>query len=159
MNNLMINLSEVLKKHALWLADEEEGKQANLRGANLRGADLRGANLIGSDLSDANLSDANLRGANLIDADLRGADLRGANLWSSNGNRKQIKSLSVIEKYPVTYTDTVLQIGCEQHPISDWVEFDDERISVMGDGALEWWKEWKDFIFMVIERAPANKGE
>ena len=58
-------LCEVLKKHRMWLAGEEEGEKAYLRGADLRGANLRGADL----------GETNLRGA-----DLRGANLRGANL-------------------------------------------------------------------------------
>ena len=56
-------LTEFLRKHKLWLANEKGGSRANLRGADLRGADLRGADL---------------RGANLYGANLRGADLRGA---------------------------------------------------------------------------------
>ena len=38
-------LNEILRKHKLWLKNEECGKKANLRGANLRGANLLGANL------------------------------------------------------------------------------------------------------------------
>jgi len=83
-------LEEVLRKHLLWLEDDEAGERADLSGANLRSADLSGANLRGAnlryanlssaDLSGANLSGANLRGANLRDANLRSADLRGADL-------------------------------------------------------------------------------
>jgi len=69
------NLPEILASHALWLAGDPSGQDANLRGANLRDANLYGANLC-----DANLRGANLRGANLCDANLRGANLRGANL-------------------------------------------------------------------------------
>ena len=43
-------ISEILRKHKMWIDDEEGGERANLRGANLRGA---------------NLSEADLRGANL----------------------------------------------------------------------------------------------
>ena len=45
-------ISEMLRKHALWLAR-----------ANLRRADLREASLRGADLSEANLRGANLREA------------------------------------------------------------------------------------------------
>ena len=58
-------LCEVLKKHRMWLAGEEEGEKAYLRGAYLWGADLRGADL----------GEADLRGADLRRADLRRADL------------------------------------------------------------------------------------
>ncbi len=78
-------LKEILKKHELWLNNEEGGERANLRradleGANLQDADLHGADLRKADLRGANLGWADLRGANLHGADLRGADLEGANL-------------------------------------------------------------------------------
>ena len=88
MNNIMLN--EILKKHKMWLNNEESGERADLRGADLRGAklgcaDLRGAKLSDADLSGADLRDADLRGADLRGtklgcADLKGADLRGADL-------------------------------------------------------------------------------
>ena len=178
-------LNEILNKHKEWLygnggnwADLRGAdlSDANLRWANLRRADLSDANLSdadlsGADLSDANLSDADLSGANLSGADLRwanlsGADLRwanlsdadlsGANLWGTVGNREQIRSISVSEKYAITYTQDVLQIGCERHLISEWQSFDDDAISNMDRGALEWWKENRDFIFMTIEKYPAT---
>lgn len=83
-------LKKIVKRHKMWLNDEDGGKQANLEGANLRdanlrdadlqGADLWGANLRGADLWGANLQGANLWGANLQSADLRGAKLQGASL-------------------------------------------------------------------------------
>ncbi|WP_020208254.1 pentapeptide repeat-containing protein, partial [Gilvimarinus chinensis] len=95
--------------------------------------------------------------ANLEDANLRGANLRGANLWGCAGNRNQIKSLFISEKYAITYTSEYLQIGCKRFPIAEWWEFDDEKIAAMDTGALEWWKEWKDFIRSAIEKSPATK--
>ena len=80
---------QILQRHAKWLADEEGGKRANLRGAdlygaNLRNADLRGADLRDADLCGADLCGADLYGANLRNADLRDADLYGANLYDAN---------------------------------------------------------------------------
>jgi len=82
-------LKEVIRLHALWLADANGGIRANLSGANLSGAnlswaDLSGANLSGANLNGAYLSDANLRDANLIGANLSRADLRDANLIGAN---------------------------------------------------------------------------
>ena len=94
-----MNIRKILKKHNLWLNNEESGERANLQDANLRGAylqyaNLRGADLRGADLEDAYLQDAYLRGAdledanlqyaNLQDANLRGADLEDANLQDAN---------------------------------------------------------------------------
>ena len=130
---------------------------ANLRGVNLRRADLRGADLRGANLSGADLLDADLRGANLSGADLRGANLSGVNLWGAIGNLEQIKSIFVSEEYPIVYTATHLQIGCKKYPISDWWDFDDRKILEMdGKRALNFWREWKDTIRMIIEKSPAK---
>ena len=138
---------------------------ADLRGANLRGADLRGADLTGAALRGADLTGAALRGANLIGADLRGADLRGANLRVANmsgaylsgaiGNMAEIKSMQ-IDKYPITWTADRLQIGCKNYPIADWFAFDDNTIAKMDEGALEWWKKYRDFIRTAIDLSPAT---
>ena len=58
-------LDAILRKHKLWLADEDGGERANLSGANLSGANLSGANLSWANLSCADLSWANLSWANL----------------------------------------------------------------------------------------------
>ena len=74
-NIIKEELSEILKRHLMWLNGEVGGKCANLGGADLRYANLRGA-----DLRNANLYNANLEHANLINTDLRGANLGYANL-------------------------------------------------------------------------------
>ena len=87
-------LSEILRKHKLWLNLAPRGERANLSDADLSDADLSYANLSYADLSYANLSDADLSYAdlsyadlsyaNLSDADLSYANLRSANLRSAN---------------------------------------------------------------------------
>lgn len=145
-------------------------RDANLSGSNLSEAKLMCANLRGADLSDARICDTDLRESNLCgadlhcaylrEADLRGADLHaanlnGVNLWSAVGNKKHVKSLQ-IEHYDITYTSDIIQIGCQRHKIEDWFEFDDETISKMDEGALEWWLKWKDYIKMTINMSPAE---
>jgi len=78
-------LAEVLRLHALWLADADGGIRANLCDANLCGADLYGADLRYANLCGANLRYANLCGADLYGADLRYANLCGADLRGANG--------------------------------------------------------------------------
>jgi len=51
----MQEISEILRKHQLWLGGKSSGERANLCGADLSGADLSGANLRGADLCGANL--------------------------------------------------------------------------------------------------------
>ena len=100
---------------------------------NLSGANLRNANLRNADLSYANLSDANLRNA----------DLRF--LRSANG-----KELACINagKYQVVLSKEKIAIGCKFFTVEEWKEFDDDKISKMDDGSLEWWRQWKELVFM-----------
>ena len=122
-------------------------QDTNLQDTNLRGADLRGANLRG-----ANLREANLRGADLQGANLQDADLREANLWSTVGNGEEVKSLQC-GVYDIAFTHDTMQIGCKRYPIKDWFEFDDETISSMNDGALEWWRKWEPILKQIVEVA------
>ena len=165
-------LKEILDNHRRWVYNHDGIKEranlrdanlygadlcnANLRDANLYGADLRGADLYGADLRGADLRDANLYGADLYGADLRGADLRDANLRGLNGNFRHVKSLQT-EKYCITYTSKVIQIGCQSHTIEEWKNFDDEKIRRMDIGALDWWSKWKPVIMQIIELAPCEE--
>ena len=161
-------LKAILESHQLWLRDEG-GERANLRSANLRSANLSYAdlnyanlsyaNLSSADLSYADLRDANLRGSFLNGSDLRGSDLRGSDMITATanfaiGNMREIKTL-LLDVWPVTYTATHLHIGCERHLITEWWDFDDDRIARMDIKALGWWKKWKDFIRQAIEMSPA----
>ena len=118
-------------------------------------ADLTGADLTCANLTDANLADANLTDAILTRANLYGADLTGANLTNLLGNMKHIKTLQT-DKYLVSYTTRVLQIGCKKHSIEEWKNFDDKTISKMDSGALEWWAKWKPIIMQIIEMSPCE---
>ena len=101
-------------------------------------------------LCNANLSNAGLRGANLSSADLRYADLSGADLRWCIGNMREIKSAQ-FDTYDVTWTKDALAIGCQQHPIKEWWQFDDTTITNMDRDALLWWKKWKLVLQQIIE--------
>ena len=154
-------LKEVFRLHKLWLEDHKDGVRANLIGANLRTANLRTADLRWANLRQVNLIGANLIGTNLEGAYLGGADLGGANLYEANlgganlryciGNSKQIKTIQT-ETYYITYTDKVMAIGCKQHTIEEWFNFDDETIDKMNKGtSLEWWAKWKPVLKTIME--------
>ena len=112
---------------------------------------LCGANLRGANLGEAYLGGADLRGANL-----RGADLRGAYLGGAVGNMKEVFSMQ-LTGWRITFTKDVLCIGCQQHSISSWCNFSDSEIENMDSKALDLWKEWKDFIFLAIEKTGVQK--
>jgi len=113
---------------------------ADLCGANLCGANLCNADLCGADLCDANLCDANLRGTNLCDADLCGADLCGANLI-----------VLITAPWTAYIQPETIRIGCQYHTTHQWKEFDDDTISQMSKGALEYWKKHKSIILAIAE--------
>ena len=109
-------LEEILRKHKIWLRedeyeDEEEcadlndvnlalrkhksslekGERANLDHVNLNGFDLSNANLLGADLCCASLEGANLENADLIEADLSYANLKNANLKGAFLNKASLR--------------------------------------------------------------------
>ena len=142
-------LKEIIESHQKWL-NGDGGERAVLRYSDLRGCDLSGSNLSDCNLSDCNLSDCDLRGSSL-----RGCDLSGAKLWATIGNGWEIISLQS-KPYCVTYTTDRLQIGCENHAISEWWEFDDDTIKEMERGALLWWRVWKPILQQIIKANPAK---
>ena len=144
-------LKEVFRLHKLWLEDHKDGVRANLIGANLRTANLRTADLRWANLRQGNLIGANLIGTNVEGAYVGGANLGGANLRYCIGNSKQIKTIQT-ETYYITYTDKVMAIGCKQHTIEEWFNFDDETIDKMNKGtSLEWWAKWKPVLKTIME--------
>ena len=76
-------------------------------------------------------------------ADLRSADLRF--LQSANG--KELACMNA-GKYQVVLSKERIAIGCKLFTVEKWKEFNDATISAMDDGALEWWRKWKDLVFM-----------
>ena len=77
-------LTEILKKHEMWLYGEVGGIRADLSNVDLRRVDLCLADLAMADLSGANLSLADLGMADLSGANLSLADLSRANLYKAN---------------------------------------------------------------------------
>jgi len=119
-------------------------EKADLCGADLRGADLRGANLYA-----ANLDGADLYGANLCGANLRGADLDGEKITKS--------PLSIVGlRYWCIISDGFMRLGCKRFSHSEWESFDDEQISEMDIGALEFWNQWKTPLLQMC-KAHADK--
>ena len=84
------------------------------------------------------------------------ANLSGANLIGANGINDYVKCIQ-IERYSITYTADILQIGCKRHLISEWADFDDHWIAEMdGKDALKFWRKYKAWIFQTIEMCPAK---
>ena len=172
-------LSEILDLHTKWLRNDPTGQRAYLTDADLANADLTRAYLTDAYLTRADLTDANLIKTNLAGADLTGADLTRADLayailvdanlsdanlanvrsfWGTVGNMAEVKSIQV-DTWPVTYTSTHMQIGCQLHPLSDWWAFDNKQIGRMDAKALDWWHTWKPILHTIIAASPATPTE
>ena len=141
---------------------------ANLWGANLRGANLEDANLRGANLEDANLEDANLRGANLEDANLRDANLRGANLRGANLEDANLRDANLrganlrgAKNAPLIITGLLwlihisgtgrMRIGCQEHSVEAWKNFNDDEIKRMDSNALSFWNKNKGLLLKACE--------
>jgi len=127
-------------------------REANLKLADLCGANCQWANFWGANCQWVNFQQADLREANLQWTNLWGADLRGARINNVIGNGLEIKSMRVA-KWIITWTSVDLAIGCEQHAIKDWWDFDNEKIDSMAPDALTWWRKWKPILRQVIEES------
>lgn len=128
----------------LFTADVPEGTESGLitRVALEQAVEAR-ANLAG-----ANLARANLGGANL-------GDLSG--IWGTSGNLREIKAIQC-DTWPVTYTATHMQIGCQFHELERWWSFTDEQIGRMDSSALAWWSKWKPVLHTIVTMSPAVPG-
>ena len=131
-------------------------READLRWADLRWADLREADLCWADLREADLREADLRGADLRGADLREADLRGADLRLANLCGADLRWADLREAdllilqtpiWTVYIQKETIRIGCQYHKVSEWENFNDEKIAGMHIDALAWWKKYREPIF------------
>ena len=90
-----------------------------------------------------------LRGAYLRGAYLRGADLRGADLHGAMNAPLVISGL----RWTVQISGTGwMQIGCQKHIVAEWACFDDERISAMEYGALDFLRDHKTMLMALCEQ-------
>ncbi len=150
-----MKLDNIVREHSKWLANNSNGTKADLSHANLRGAELSDAELSDANLSYANLKEANLSQANLSYANLSYANLKEANLSDADlrfctGNNKEVRTIQT-GKYIVVAYEKWLCIGCKKYLYTEWMEFTDDEIDAMDDGALEWWAAWKPILESINE--------
>jgi len=158
-------LAEKVESHRAWLANPSDGERLvlvdyNLRGSNLRESDLSWSDLSRSDLRESDLSGSDLSWSDLSRSDLRESDLSGSDLSRSNLSGSDLSWSNLresvldntrtcrIQGQPweiIVYPES-LAIGCERHTLEEWECFSDERIDKMDEGALIWWRIWKDAI-------------
>ncbi|WP_241134065.1 hypothetical protein, partial [Achromobacter insuavis] len=78
-------------------------------------------------------------------------------IWAASGNLREIKAIQC-DTWPVTYTATHMQIGCQFHALESWWSFTDEQIARMDSSALAWWQKWKPVLHTIVTMSPAVPG-
>ena len=91
------------------------------------------------------------RGGEWRGGEWRGGVWRGekltSNLWTVLGLR-----------WPITISQTRMQVGCEVHPFTEWISFTDERINKMDRGALKFWRTHKDHLMALCATREGTNG-
>lgn len=127
---------------------------AKFKSAIFKNCDFTQANLTYINADGASFLGCNLRHADFSRSSLSGVNFEGSNLNGVIGNGKELISINT-DRWPVAYTATHMQIGCEQHKIQDWWKFSDDEIDAMDKRGLVWWKKWKEVLKRAVEKNPA----
>ena len=53
-------------------------------------------------------------------------------------------------KWGIATNGTHIRIGCQQHSVEDWAAFNDEQITEMATGALEFWQQFKPTVMAMV---------
>ena len=94
------------------------------------------------------LETAIAEGENLWGANLRGANLWGANLEGAKNTPLIITGL----RWPIHISGTgKMRIGCQEHSVEAWKNFNDVEIRRMDIDALEFWNKHKGLLLKACE--------
>ena len=128
----------------------------NFLGANLTSAIISGCYCTNAIFATANLTEAMLSESSFRRANLSNANLTGVTIESTTGNMREIKSMAFAGQ-PISYTSSMLQIGCTQGPlpITPAVDNDDQRNQIH-PAAVEFWSVWGDIIKSILDLSPAT---
>lgn len=87
--------------------------------------------------------DCNFQHSEVTDVDL--SRVFGCSFNAYSEISKKVISLTIYP-YPVTISEKIIRIGCQEHSPDRWFSFSDEEIWKMDDKSLEWWKAHKETI-------------
>lgn len=114
--------------------------KTSLYRAKLSKARLCKANFYGSDLRYADLSDSDLTETQLI-----GSLIQGVN-FSGTIYENDIPVMINTEFCSILKCKAYIQIGQRRHTQEEWSDFNDSEISKLGEGALVFWRHYKNII-------------
>ena len=104
---------------------------------------------------------ANFGGATFQNVDFCGSDFRGStinsdnvflacDMWDVQGNNDVIRTYQLPDWTVVVCRDRI-QIGCQNHPIQDWMGFDDKALRKMSGRAPRWWSIYKSLVMQLAK--------
>ena len=117
-------LTEILRKHSLWLKGEEGGEKADLSGSDLSGSNLSGSNLSGS----------NLRGSiGLVYIGQRTDGYQFYAVYNENDKQWYIRA-GCRYKTIAEYREHALTYECDikRQETLDLLDFAEKRINLLG---------------------------
>lgn len=121
-----------------------------IRGRVMHEGEMHGGEMHGGEMHGVMLGGV-MHGGIMLGGVMHGGEVRGGDVVSRN------PILIAGARWPVTITDNHILIGCQHHLIAKWQGFSDDEIAKMSEGALDFWKKWKDFIFQAIELSKETK--
>ena len=78
---------------------------------------------------------------------LEGNNFKGIRIRNCPGLQGKIS----LPKWDVHFTGDAMHIGCQFHAIETWRNMPDEAIANITTASLEWWKQWKEIIFAIVD--------
>lgn len=119
------------------------------KSCNLSNSLFNDCNFFEATFIDCNIDRASLFGADLVRSKFINSNIINCDIRFSVGNMVDVKTI-LVANYHISFNNKFLAIGCRQYTHQQWYTMSDHTISLLAEGALDWWQKWKDFIFMAI---------
>jgi len=125
---------------------------------NLDGATFVGANLQFTRLESCSTSGLSLKYCNIHKTDFSGSRLDECDIYGTHGVCDYIKNIQ-IDTYPVSYTYSRVQFGCENLSIGKIKDIDTKKLLELdGRNALRFWRKNKIIINSIVDEYPAKNS-
>ena len=127
----------------------------SIESCDLTGATLISANTQFTKIRNSVLKDCSFKYCNVHKTEFLDSDLSESIIYGTHGICDYIKNIQV-DTYPTSYTNSRIQMGCENLSIETARAMDDKFvIGLDGKTALKFWRANKEMIFSTMESYPA----
>ena len=88
--------------------------------------------------------------------EFRGGEFRGGHFLGGKFRGEEISKAPIfifnIGKWSASITKTKMSIGCQSHTHNKLVNFTDDEIRGMSNGAIEFWQKNKEFLLFICAK-------